>query len=166
MNAASAALHRLIGPDSAHLDAGQACWRAAIIFFVGLAYVRLVGARTFGRGTPLDIIVSVIIGSNLSRALTGSAAFLPTLAATFVIIALHWTLVRLTHRFRPLSLLLKGDPVDLVRDGRIDEHALRRDAISHHDLDEALRDKGVEGVEGVKRAVLERGGQISVIRGG
>ena len=79
--------------------------------------------------------------------------------------ALHWALVRLTHRFRWLSVLLKGDPVDLVRDGRIDEHALHRDAISHHDLDEALRDKGLEGVEGVKRAVLERGGQISVIRG-
>ena len=166
MDAARAALHRVIGPDTAHLDPVQASARAAIIFFVGVLYIRLVGARTFGRGSPLDIVVAVIIGSNLSRALTGSAGFVPTLTATLVLVALHWLFARLCHRFRWLSWLMKGDAVDLVRDGRPDERAMRQAAVSPRDLDEALRDKGLERAEQARRAVLERSGQISVIRAG
>ena len=165
MDAARDALHRVIGPDTAHLDPWQASARATIIFFVGVFYIRLVGARTFGRGSPLDIVGAVIIGANLSRALTGSAGFVPTLTATLVLVGLHWAVQRLCHRFPPLSRLLKGEPVDLVRDGLVEERALRRDAISRHDLDEALRDKGLESTADVRRAVLERSGQISVIRG-
>jgi uncharacterized membrane protein YcaP (DUF421 family) len=38
-----------------------------------LAIVRFVGRRVFGEWAALDIIVSIVVGSNLSRALTGSS---------------------------------------------------------------------------------------------
>lgn len=58
---------------------GQITWwqetaRALLVFSYGLALVRIAGRRIFGKWSALDIIVSVIVGSNLSRALTGSAA--------------------------------------------------------------------------------------------
>ena len=65
-----------------HITWTQECARAVVIFVYGFAIVRFVGRRVFGKWAALDIIVSVIVGSNLSRALTGSAELWGTLAAT------------------------------------------------------------------------------------
>lgn len=54
-----------------HVSWLQECARAAVIFAYGLVLVRVAGRRVFGKWAALDIIVSVIVGSNLSRALTG-----------------------------------------------------------------------------------------------
>ena len=67
--------HVALGSDEAKIAWWQACIRSVIIFVLGIGYIRAVGARTFGKGTPLDIVVSVIIGSNLSRTIVGSAPF-------------------------------------------------------------------------------------------
>ena len=51
----------------------QECARSVLIFAYGLALVRSAGRRIFGKWSALDIIVAFVIGSNLSRALTGGA---------------------------------------------------------------------------------------------
>jgi len=53
-----------------------------VIFAFGLALVRLAGRRVFVRWAALDIVVAVVVGSNLSRALTGTAPLGGTLAAS------------------------------------------------------------------------------------
>ncbi len=164
MDQALAAFHRLIGPDSAHLSAAQICLRAVLIFLAGIAYIRAVGPRTFARGSPLDIVISVVIGSNLSRALTGSAAFLPTLAGTAVLVALHWLFAWSTRRFKRLGHLVKGEPVVLIRHGEVDWRELARQNISVGDLEEELRLKSALAPDEVRLATLERGGQVSVVR--
>ena len=65
-----------------------------MIFVFGLALVRLAGRRVFGKWAALDIVVSIIIGSNLSRALTGNAPLWGTLAGTALLMALHWLLAK------------------------------------------------------------------------
>ncbi len=51
----------------------QECARAILIFLYGLVLLRLSGRRTFAQWSALDVVLSIIIGSSLSRALTGSA---------------------------------------------------------------------------------------------
>lgn len=58
----------VFGPTG-HVTGWQECDRALVVFIYGLAIVRIVGRRVFGKWAALDIIVSVIVGSNLSRAL-------------------------------------------------------------------------------------------------
>jgi uncharacterized membrane protein YcaP (DUF421 family) len=74
------------------LSAAQECARAALVFAYGLLLVRVAGRRVFGKWSALDIIVSIVVGSNLSRALTGDAPLWGTLAATTLLMALHWVL--------------------------------------------------------------------------
>lgn len=57
-----------------------------------------------------------------------------------------------------------SSPVAIIRDGTVDETALRRAVLSRRDLDEALREKGVAREGRVATALLERNGQITVIR--
>jgi hypothetical protein len=72
--------------ETGNVTALQECARAILILAYGLAILRLAGRRIFGRWSALDIIVSIIVGSNLSRALTGNAPLLGTIAATTVLI--------------------------------------------------------------------------------
>src|SRR5919205_1813553 len=85
----------------------QECARAALIFVYGLVLVRIAGRRIFGRWSALDIVVSIIIGSNLSRALTGSAQLWGTLAATALLVALHGVLARLVAASPGLSRVIE-----------------------------------------------------------
>lgn len=155
----------LIGPEgNVHLQWPQECLRAVIIFVVGLALVRLSGKRTFSRSSPLDIVVTVIIGSNLSRALTGSAPFVPTLVASALFVALHRVIATLCVGSPWLERIVKGRPVNLIENRRPDAAALKREAVSQADLYELLRSKGVDRPEDVRLAVLENSGQTSVLK--
>src|SRR5688500_11455069 len=62
-------LHDLIGPDSAAITWWQMSVRAVIVFAFGILLVRLSGKRTFGKLSAFDIVLAIVVGSNLSRAL-------------------------------------------------------------------------------------------------
>ena len=51
----------------------------------GILCIRVAGRRTFSNLTPLDIFVAIVVGSNISRAMTGKAPFVSTLAATLLL---------------------------------------------------------------------------------
>ena len=157
-------LETLIGPDNGDATAGQLCARAVIIFIVGIVYIRIAGRRTFSRGTPLDIVVALIVGSNLSRAMTGKAPFLASLAATLLLVVLHRLFAVLTIRWRWLARVMKAEPVILVRDGAADHRAMLRHGIGEDDLLEGLRMEQVQEPGEVHLATLENSGKISVVR--
>ncbi|HEY8003636.1 MAG TPA: YetF domain-containing protein [Phenylobacterium sp.] len=154
----------LIGPDNGDATAAQLCARALILFVVGIVYIRIAGRRTFSHATPLDIVVAIVVGSNLSRAMTGKAPFWPSLAATLLLVVLHRVLAMATLRWTWLARLIKARPVILMRDGARDEKAMRRHAIGEVDLMESLRLEQVEKPEEVHLATLENSGKISVVR--
>lgn len=106
--------------------------------------MRLAGRRVFGKWAALDIIVSIVVGSNLSRALTGSAPLFGTLAATTLLMGLHWILAHVAARSAVVSRIFEGAPVKLAMAGKLEPAKLRRDAISDADLDDALRQAGME----------------------
>jgi uncharacterized membrane protein YcaP (DUF421 family) len=70
------------------LTVAQECARAVVIFFYGLVMLRLSGRRTFAQLSAVDLILSIIVGSNLSRAMTGGVPFWGTLASVAVLVAL------------------------------------------------------------------------------
>jgi uncharacterized membrane protein YcaP (DUF421 family) len=135
--------------------------RAVLIFAFGILCIRVAGRRTFSQAAPLDIIVYFIVGSNLSRIMVGKADVFPGMAATLSLVILHRVLAYLTLRKNVLSTWIKGRPTVLVREGIVDEAAMKRHGISQDDLPEALRLKQIESVEEVRLAMLERSGKIS-----
>jgi uncharacterized membrane protein YcaP (DUF421 family) len=154
----------IFGPTG-HVTWAQECARAVVVFCYGFALVRLAGRRVFGKWSALDIIVSIMVGSNLSRALTGGADLWGTLAATTLLMILHWVLAQAAARFPRMSRLLEGRPVPLGEAGRIAEHVLVRHAVSDADLGEALRGAGLDDAGDIHRVVLEPSGKISVLKG-
>jgi len=153
----------LIGPDDSPSPA-QFAARAAIIFVLGIAFIRLAGRRSFSQSTPLDIIVAVIVGSNLSRVMIGKVDTVGGILATLVVVVMHRALAMASLRWGWLSRWVKCSPVILVRTGVADHEAMHRHGIGDADLKEGLRLEQVEALPEVKLATLEGGGKISVIK--
>ena len=64
------ALLRLVlglGAESRELTAAQMALRAAVIYVVTVAMVRLGKKRFMGRSTAFDVILGIMLGSTMSR---------------------------------------------------------------------------------------------------
>lgn len=99
-------------------DALAVVLRTVIVYAVTLALVRLGSRRLLAKPSACDVIVAIMAGSILSRAINGSAPFVPTLVG---------------------GAVLKGMPIELVRDGKVVNDGLRRAHVTAEDLAEALR---------------------------
>lgn len=142
----------------------QECARAGLIFFYGLLLMRLSGRRAFAKWSALDVIVSVIAGSNLSRALTGGVPLWGTLAATALLMTLHWATARIASRFPRAARLIEGAPIPVGADGGLDKAILRRYGLSDEDVGVALRKRGLDDASQARLLVLEPNGKISVLK--
>jgi len=156
--------YRSIGEGGVDPGWLQLSVRALIIFVYGLAITRIGAWRAFGRWSSPDILVAIIIGANLSRALTANCPLIPTIAATTVFIAAYWMVSFLASRSERFDRFVKGIPVPIIRNGELDQAAMRRSVLSRRDVEEALRQKGVAQESRVAAALLERNGTITVIR--
>jgi uncharacterized membrane protein YcaP (DUF421 family) len=152
-----------VGLEAKDLSASQMALRAVAIYVAVLAILRLAKKRFLGRASAFDVVVGIIVGSIASRAITGNAPLLPSLAATAAIIAMHWLFSALAVRSHGFGKLIKGDSQVLVRDGQLDEEVLRATHMTERDLEEALRQQGVKDLGEVAEARLERDGSVSVI---
>jgi uncharacterized membrane protein YcaP (DUF421 family) len=146
-----------------HIEWWQELPRAVVIFVFGLILLRLSGRRVFARWSALDIIISIIIGSSLSRVLTGSAPLGGTLLAMVLLAFLHWLFARMAARSSRFARLVEGGAVVLGHSGMVLEHQLRQHNITATDIHEALRKRGVADVAQTRQLTLEPSGNITVL---
>ena len=157
-------LRHLIGPDSDAINWWQMSIRGIIIFCFALLLVRAGDRRIFGKNSAFDIVLGIILGSILSRAITGNSPFVPTAITSVVLIALHWVFARIAQQNHAFGKLIKGKEIPMVQDGRMQEANMQRENITEQDLLEILRTTGkLTRIDEVKEAYLERNGNISVI---
>jgi uncharacterized membrane protein YcaP (DUF421 family) len=69
----------------------------------------------------------------------------------------------LNFRFARLRMVLDGEPLVLVEDGRVLERNLKRERLTPEEIAEQARLQQIGSLEDVRWAVLETNGQISFI---
>src|SRR5918993_3047715 len=123
MDAIEDALQVLLGLwlDEKEINVWQMALRAIVVYGVTLLIVRLGKKRFMGRATAFDVILGIMLGSIASRAITGNAPLVPSLAATATLIALHSVLTAVACRWHGFGEIVKGRPRVIVQDGRKDE---------------------------------------------
>jgi uncharacterized membrane protein YcaP (DUF421 family) len=150
-----------------HLSSLQEAARAVLIFSYGLGLLRLSGPRLFGHWSALDIVISIMVGSALARAMTGSAPLIGTMVAAAVMAFLHVTLAHVVAHSQKMARFFEGKSVKLIDHGTINHVNRKKNKISLADLQEALREHGIDGeskVDNVKVMTLEPSGQLSVVK--
>lgn len=139
--------------------------RGIAIYFFLLIVLRLVGRRALSEVTTFDFVLLLIIGEATQQALLGddfsaTNAFLVIL--TLIVIELLMTMLQ--ERFPAFERVATGTPVILVEDGRPLRELMRKARLDDKDVMEAARrSHGLERMEEIKYAVLERNGGISIV---
>ena len=167
MNTFSQLLHAWlgIGIEPKELTFLQVSLRGVTVFIATLIMVRLGSKRSLAEKTAFDAVLIVIIGSMLARAINGSEAFFPTLGAGFVLILLHRVFGLAAYYSHAFGILVKGRPVMLVQDGRLQRRNMFWEHITQHDLEEDMRlEAETDDLSTIQVARLERSGDISFIK--
>jgi uncharacterized membrane protein YcaP (DUF421 family) len=126
--------------------------------------IRLFGKNQLSQLNAGDIVLLLLISNAVQNAMVGENTSLQGgLVAALVLFIANFIVKRLMFSSRKFESFLEDDPVVLIKDGKVDENALNKVKISKGELDEAIREHGVDGINNVKLSVLEVDGNISVI---
>jgi uncharacterized membrane protein YcaP (DUF421 family) len=145
----------------------DAVLRAALVYGFLFVVMRVSGKRTLAQVTSFDFVLLLIIGEATQQGLIGddfSATKALLLIVTLVGIDIGISLVkRLWPRF---ALAVEGAPLVLIKDGEPIDDRLKRTRLDLGDVLESARStQGLERLDQIKYAVLERDGSISIIPG-
>mgnify|MGYP001124158055 CR=1 FL=1 len=143
----------------------DAVFRASIMYLFLLIIFRITGKRTLGQSTTFDFVLLLIIGEATQQALLGNDFSLTN--AVIVITTLVLIDVGIAfwkQRSQTMDKLLDGMPLVIVDNGEPLKERMDRVRIDEEDiLSAARRTQGLERMEQIKYAVLERSGDISII---
>lgn len=148
-------------------------WRSlARILLVGapaylllLALLHFVGKHSLAKTNAYGLVVTVALGSALASAvLTKQVTLADGVVAIALLLGLQYLLSTLISRWSWAQGFLTQKPALLVRDGRLLEDALRRERVTESEILAALRQSGVDSIEGIGAVILEADGSFSVIR--
>ena len=157
--------YNLIGSDHEKLNYLQMSLRAVIIFILTLTFLRLAGRRSFGMGSPMDNVVSILLGSILSRTVVGASPFFPTLGAALALALMHRIFAMIGLYSSGFGSVVKGNARIIYENGKINRSNMNWSLISDKDLMEGIRkEANVESLEDIKKVYVERDGKISVIK--
>ena len=139
--------------------------RAAAIYAILLILFRIAGKRSLADITTFEFILLLIIAETTQQALVGddfSIATAVLLVSTLVLIEIGLTLLK---QWSPrVDRMLEGEPVLLVENGRPLDEPMALERVDLDDILEAARRwRGLERVDQIKFAVLERDGNITII---
>lgn len=138
--------------------------RTIILYFLIMIGLRLMGKRQIGELEPSELVLTMMISDLATVPMQDFG--IPLLAGVIPILTLLALSMLMSHlslrnlRFRELVC---GTPAILIRDGVLQQAAMRENRYTLDELLEELRGQGIGCVEDVKYAVLENSGQLSVL---
>ncbi|SEJ63608.1 Uncharacterized membrane protein YcaP, DUF421 family [Bhargavaea ginsengi] len=151
------------GWDSVHF--WEMVTRSTMAFAVLLLLTRLLGKKQMSQLTFFHYITGITIGS-IAGNIAGESE---TPFWNGLVSLVTWTLLTVMLSFITLKwgssrAFLDNQPTILIREGRVDEHAMKSVQLHLDDLNMMLREAGVFSTKDVQYAVLETNGALSVLQ--
>lgn len=139
--------------------------RGLVVYVFLLVVFRLAGKRTLSQATPFDLVLLLIISETTQQAMvdgdhsmTNAFLLIVTLVGTSILLSL------VKQRSPAIDRLLEGQPLVLVDRGRLLTDRMAKVRVDENELLEAARQlHGLERIDQIHFAVLERSGEISII---
>ncbi|MGQ4660705.1 YetF domain-containing protein [Lysobacter sp. F6437] len=139
--------------------------RAIAIYLFLLLVFRISGKRTLSQMHPFDMVLLLIIGDSVSQGLMGDDFSITTallLVTTLVLMELLLSFIK--QKSKLADRWLDDVPMIVVEDGKPLPDRMKRARVDDSEVLEAARIlHGLENMQQVKYAVLERDGSISII---
>ncbi|HEY4289813.1 MAG TPA: YetF domain-containing protein [Puia sp.] len=147
------------------LSALQMTVRGVLVFVIAWILIRISGRRSFGVRSPLDNIISIILGAVLSRAIVGASPFGAVVLACLVIVLLHRLLGWLMVRHTSFGNIVEGRKMLLFENDHFVKENMGKALVSEEDIMQGVRSSALtDDLTKIDRIYMERNGQISAIK--
>ncbi|WP_447903486.1 DUF421 domain-containing protein [Pseudomonas serbica] len=139
--------------------------RAAAMYVALMVLFKVAGRRSLAELTTFDLVLLMMISEATQQALLGDDfSFTNAILVIVTLIAIDVGLSLLKQRSSWASRLIDGEPTIIVENGKLLRQRLRHARLVEADIMEAARSsQGIEKLEEIKFAIIERNGKISVI---
>lgn len=145
------------------MDASIIFRSIAVYIFIVFA-IRLFGKREVAQLSITDLVFVLLIANAVQTAMIGqNTTLIGGLIAAGSLFVINFIFGVLLFRSKRISSFFQGHPLMLIYEGREIEHNLEKSRISHDELEQVVREHGVEKISDVNLAVLEMDGNISVL---
>jgi len=139
--------------------------RGIIGFFTLLIFTRILGKQQVSQLTFFDYVVGITIGSTASSLTTDlTSRAWPHWVGLITWTVLCYILQLITLKSKAAEKFLDGEPTIVITDGKILEESMKKFRYTIGDLLAQLRDKGIFDLKDVAYAVLEKDGQLSILK--
>ena len=126
---------------------------------------RIVGRRPGKQITPFEYVLIFFIGGLTLTFMVGDDRSVTNAIGAIIMIALtHFLITWLKQRSPAFGRFVDGTPLVLINKGQWQVNTMRRMRLQDDDVMASARDKGIATLEEIDYAVLERNGEISVLK--
>lgn len=138
---------------------------AIVGYFFLLLTVRLLSRRPGAQMTPFEFVLVFLIGGVIILATVGDDhSETNAVCAVLTVGLLHRAMGWSKSRYPRIGAIIDGTPLVLLQNGRWQTETMYRMRVQDSDVMAAARVKGVKTFGGIKYAILERNGAISIIK--
>lgn len=136
--------------------------RSVIVYFFLIVILRLAGKRTLGQLTAFDLVVLLLLSNTVQNAIIGNDTSLSGgLIGATVLVALNYLIVRSLYKHKKAERAIEGGVTVLLRHGKFIDENMRRQLITHEELQAAARRQGIQRISDIRVARLELGGTVT-----
>jgi uncharacterized membrane protein YcaP (DUF421 family) len=138
--------------------------RPLIVYAFLLIGLRLAGRRELAQLNSFDLVVLLMLSNTVQNAIVGNDnSVTGGIIGAAVLLLINALVVKLFYKHPRWSRVLEGQPVYLIRHGRLNEKELARQAISKEELEAIVRRQGFDNLKEVEESVLETNGTVTVV---
>lgn len=139
--------------------------RAILLYLLIIFCLRLMGKRQLGELQPSELVITILISNIASLPIEdNSIPMIMGIVPIIVLSSFELITSSISLKSKKFRTLVSGKPVIIVRNGEIDQKAMRELRFSVDDLMESLRGKSVFDIRDVQYAIVETTGQVSVFQ--
>jgi uncharacterized membrane protein YcaP (DUF421 family) len=137
----------------------------SVIYLLLLVLLRFSGKRTLAQMDTFDFVLLLIISETTQQAIVGDdSSMTNAVLAISTIVFLAMTLTGMKQKWHGFENYAEDVPMVIVRNGVPDRERLDRSRVSEDDILQTAREsQGLERLDQIKWAILERDGVISII---
>lgn len=138
--------------------------RTLILYCFVILGIRLMGKRQIGDMQPNELVVTLLISEIAAIPLQDTnQPVIDGIVAIFILIILEIVMSVLALKSMKIRKFMNGNSVVIIKNGEIDQHAMKKVRLTILDLIELLRGQDVFDISDVAFAVLEVNGDLSVL---
>lgn len=157
--------HRMFLGSEPPLFLLEIVFRVVVIYLFAVLLLRLMGKRRSSGLSPVQNVVIIGLGSA-----TGDAMFYPQIpivyawVITAVVVGLYRGMALAQAHSRRVNVFVEGNPLLVIRDGRVITSVLDHTNLRPEELLGMLREQGIANTGEVRYAFLEPSGQLGIVR--